>query len=103
MKKLIYIVNGRVPTEKANGYQITKMCQEFSSAGLAVELYLPTRQNPIRENLFDFYNLPRDFACRYLDCPDFIVYKKYLGKFCFWLQALGFLITLARQKPDRAS
>ncbi|MDP2586430.1 MAG: glycosyltransferase [Candidatus Komeilibacteria bacterium] len=101
MKKLIYIVNGRIPTEKANGYQISKMCQEFASAGLAVELWLPTRKNPITDNLFEFYGLPKNFTCRYLDCPDFIVYKKYLGKFCFWLQALVFLITLAGQKIDR--
>ena len=28
--KLIYITNARIPTEKAHGYQICKMCKEFS-------------------------------------------------------------------------
>ena len=29
MKKLIYIANARIPTEKAHGIQIMKMCESF--------------------------------------------------------------------------
>jgi len=36
--KLVYIANVRIPTEKAHGVQIMKMCQAFSLANLKVEL-----------------------------------------------------------------
>ena len=34
--KLIYIVNARIPTEKAHGVQIMKMCEAFAAAGIEV-------------------------------------------------------------------
>ena len=55
--KILYMANARIPTEKAHGYQICKMCEEFSSAGVEVELWAPTRENSIKKNAFDFYNL----------------------------------------------
>ena len=36
--KLIYLANARIPTEKAHGRQIMKMCEAFVDAGLEVEL-----------------------------------------------------------------
>ncbi len=48
--KLVYIANVRIPTEKAHGYQICKMCEEFSSQGIKVELWVPTRENNIKED-----------------------------------------------------
>lgn len=43
--KLLYITNSRIPTEKAHGLQIMKMCGAFSDAGTELELILPTRKN----------------------------------------------------------
>ena len=36
--KIKYITNARIPTEKAHGYQICKMCEEFGRVGVEVEL-----------------------------------------------------------------
>ena len=49
--KLIYIANSRIPTEKAHGFQIAKMCESFSRAGAETELWLPSRINTIKENI----------------------------------------------------
>ena len=55
--KLSYIVNLRIPTEKAHGYQICKMCEEFAGLGIDVELITPTRKNSIEVDLFEYYGL----------------------------------------------
>ena len=54
---LFYITDSRIPTEKANGYQISKMCSEYAKAGFRVKLIVPVFSNPIKKSLFDFYHL----------------------------------------------
>ena len=56
-KKILYIVNVRIPTEKAHGIQIIKMCESFSDNGMDLELLLPKRINNIKENPFNYYNI----------------------------------------------
>jgi len=41
MRKLIYIANARMPTEKAHGIQIMKMCEAFIDVESGVELVIP--------------------------------------------------------------
>lgn len=41
--KLYYIANARMPTEKAHGIQIAKMCEAFIEAGAEVTLVVPCR------------------------------------------------------------
>ncbi|MFA4872438.1 MAG: glycosyltransferase [Patescibacteria group bacterium] len=62
--KLIYFANIRLPTEKAYGIQIMKMCDAFSHAGAEVTLVIPTRANPGFNgvNPFDYYGVKRSFA-----------------------------------------
>ena len=60
-KKLIYIANLRLPTEKAYGIQIAKMCEAFGALGLDVELVTPYRISKIKDNLFDYYSIKKNF------------------------------------------
>ena len=62
--KIIYIANVRMPTEKAHGIQIMKMCEAFSLAEFEVELVVPWRFNKIEENAFDFYGVKRNFKIK---------------------------------------
>jgi len=98
--KLIYIANARIPTEKAHGYQISKMCEEFSSAGAQVELWLPTRKNQIQEDLFQFYGLKSNFKVVKVEIFDFVSLK-IIGRLGFWLQSLAFLWSLSLKKFDK--
>lgn len=101
--KIIYIVNVRIPTEKAHGYQICKMCEEFSRLGVEVELWAPTRDNHLKENIFSFYGINNNFRIRVIKSLDFFIYHKYLGKLSFWLQGFCFALKLLFTKADKGA
>lgn len=86
--KLYYLANIRLPTEKAHGIQIIKMCEAFARAGLEVELLVPRRRNFIREDPFSYYNVAKIFKIRTIPAIDFL----NSTKFGFWLGAFSFSI-----------
>lgn len=90
--KLIYIVNVRIPTEKAHGIQIAKMCEAFALAGLEVDLVLPWRFNKIKDDIFDYYQVKRNFKVKKLPSLDLIPLG--LPKIGFWIQSLSFNISV---------
>jgi len=101
MRKLLYIANSRIPTEKAHGLQIMKMCEAFSVAGLSVELVVPSRVNPLKEHdPFTYYSVTTPFSITYLPTLDLVE----LGKFGFWIQSFTFALSAAwhvrKRKPD---
>ena len=56
--KILYLANARLPTEKAHGIQIMKMCEAFAEAGNEVELLIPRRVDSRREaDIFSFYGV----------------------------------------------
>ncbi len=59
--KIWYAVNIRLPTEKAHGYQIMKMCEAFVACGASVTLVIPDRNNQITEDPFAFYGIRKEF------------------------------------------
>lgn len=74
--KLFYITNARIPTEKAHGLQIIKMCEAFQQQGLHVELIVPFRmQSPAMKrvsNIWEYYQVDTPFAIRHLWGLDFV-------------------------------
>ncbi len=84
--KLIYIANARIPTEKAHGFQIMKMCEVFSRQGIEVELVIPWRFNPLKENPFDYYGIEKIF--KITKVPSFDLVK--FGKLGFIIQSFSF-------------
>jgi len=72
LNKFFYITNVRLPTEKAHGYQIMKMCEAFSQQGQEVVLIVPKRKNFIDEGPFDFYSVERSFIILQLPVLDLI-------------------------------
>lgn len=80
--KLLFVTNARIPTEKAHGLQIIKMCEAFQRQGLEVELFVPTRgQSPEMQdidNLWQYYDVDTRFTVRYILTPDFIKLQKML-------------------------
>ncbi len=102
--KLTYIVNSRIPTEKAHGYQICKMCEEFSSAGVNVELVIPNRLNIIEEDVFSFYGFKKNFEVRNIDIIDFFKWRKFFGsRICFYISSLLFFAKLLFLKIENNS
>lgn len=83
--KLLYIANSRIPTTKAHGFQTVKMCEAFSNAGIEVELWIPRRVNPIKDNLFTYYNVRETFAVRKIAIIDLMPLLRYI-------KCLGFIV-----------
>ncbi len=70
--KILYIANIRIPTEKAHGHQIMKMCEVFSSQKCQVELLAPNRINKNFKNIniFDYYKIKNNFSIKKLSSID---------------------------------
>ncbi len=79
--KIVYLVNARLPTEKAHGYQIVKMCQALSEQGSTVSLLHPYRHQSHAElagvDPFEYYGVPDVFEIRTLKNLDLIALLKY--------------------------
>lgn len=79
--KIIYIANARIPTEKAHGWQIMKMCEAFSLSGIDLELVLPTRLNTEqfkKTNPFIHYKIKENFKIKTIKTidPVFLINQK---------------------------
>jgi len=79
--KITYIANVRIPTEKAHGLQIIKMCETLSKSGKEVVLVVPHRRNDIEESPFCFYNVKNTFQIVTLPCLDLVSWGR-VGYIC---------------------
>jgi len=86
--KLLYVANLRLPTEKAYGIQVVKMCESFARAGAQVTLLVPSRNNSkISQDVFDYYGVQRIFQVKKLSTPDFY-WPGALDRLAFWLKSM---------------
>jgi glycosyltransferase involved in cell wall biosynthesis len=74
-KKLVYVANNRLPTEKAHGLQIVQMCEALADAGYDLTLVTPRRFNTpemkaLDVSLWEYYGVKQNFAFRRLPCLD---------------------------------
>lgn len=70
--RLLYLSNQRLPTEKAYGRQISKMCLNFSrTESVDLELIYPSRQNQIKESFLEYYGVGDGFKVNKITAPDF--------------------------------
>jgi|YNPNPStandDraft_1061719.scaffolds.fasta_scaffold09024_4 glycosyltransferase involved in cell wall biosynthesis len=110
--ELIYLANVRLPTEKAHGLQIMKMCEAFAQAGATVELVIPRRVNTPQmqrvEDLWTYYDIKIPFTLTSLSCLDW-PWLVRLGLEPLWfrlivasfsLAALRFLIHQRRRQRE---
>ena len=84
--KIFYIENVRLPTEKAHGIQIMKMCEAFARVGHEVELVVPRRLNHIKEDPFDYFDVERIFNIKRIPCLDLIKF----GRVGSWVEMVTF-------------
>lgn len=103
MSRLIYIANQRLPTEKAHGIQISKMCEAFADSGISVELVVPTRQNGNPQKVFEYYGIRRNFLATTVPSPDFY-WPGVLDRVAFfikqWMAAMRLVHTAMRRNAD---
>jgi len=94
--KLLYISNSRIPTTKAHGHQIFKMCQIFAKHQVAVELICPSRKNPEFKNTdaFAYYHIPKIFKLKKICSYDPQWLIKFPAGAYIKFQALFFIVSL---------
>jgi len=78
-----------MPTERAHGVQIAKMCEAFSELGYRVVLMRPKRRNPITEDVAGYYNLRVTLEEMVLWVPDW----KWLGPLYFPILSVYFSLS----------
>ena len=89
--KLIYIANARIPTEKAHGIQIMKMCEVFADLGHEVTLFVPSRVSVIKTDPFEYYSVKNNFKIVKIFTLDFVK----LGRIGFVIESVIFGINSA--------
>ncbi len=96
--KLYYYANIRLPTEKAHGIQIMKMCHAFACHGADVTLVVPYRVNTQFQGTdpFDYYRIERNFNLITLPCHDPIAFMKFPQGTYITLQSYFFKRSLVR-------
>lgn len=86
-------MNVRMPTEKAHGYQIAKMCEALAAEDAQVSLVIPTRKNDTTGDIFSYYEVRSNFAVKYISTFDALAFFRGL-RFGFYAQAASFLLAL---------
>ncbi len=90
-RRILYVANARIPTEKAHGIQIMKTCEALQAQGLEVELVVPTRRSSVKDDPFAYYGIKTRFRLRKLWAPDTVGW----GAAGFLFQSLWFGKTAA--------
>lgn len=67
--RMTYIANARMPTEKAHGIQLAKMCEAFCEQGVSLTLLAP-RRGSAHISLQEFYGLRVPVPLKKLPAPD---------------------------------
>src|SRR3989338_267021 len=84
--KILYLANLRLPTEKAYGIQIAKMCEAFSDSVQEVKLFYPRRENPaVNQDIFSYYSVKNNFTVQVVESKDFYL-PGFLDKISFLIK-----------------
>lgn len=102
--KIFYIANIRLPSPKAHGIQIMKMCEALSLQGVKVELIVSDRRNTVGvSSVFEYYGVKPIFEIRKLPNTDLLGRTMRFGKLFYWVDFLIFFIKLFNIKVGEGS
>lgn len=88
---LVYLANIRIPTEKAHGLQISKMCEALADVGVDVTLCVSDRKT-FDDDPFGYYSVKRNFKIEKLHSLDFVDW----GPLGFLLYTFSFALSFLR-------
>ena len=92
---ILYIANVRLPTERAHGYAIMKLCEEFARAGHAVTLLTSAHKATAGkggEDPFSYYGIEKNFTLRRVHSTDLLGRSTNVGRFSYWIDQLSFVL-----------
>lgn len=101
IKKISYIINNPMPTGRAYGNQIAKLCEALADLGIRVKLiYLGTKKED-SSDFFDHFGVKSNFILKPIVFFNFLKLEKYIGKLSFYMQGFVFLLRLIFLKIDK--
>jgi len=92
---IVYVISARIPSERAYGYAVTKLCEEWGRAGHTVKLVVPDRKHGLRDDPFDYYGLERTFTVEKLPSSDRLG-KGQNSRFGFFADLFSFARAIRR-------
>jgi glycosyltransferase involved in cell wall biosynthesis len=101
--KIDYVANLRLPTYRAHGVQITKMCEQFAALGNEVQLIVPAKRHTIggSDDPFEIYGLKRNFSYVRIPCLDLLGITYSFSRILYWIDLFSFLTALSESKAIR--
>jgi glycosyltransferase involved in cell wall biosynthesis len=89
--KIFYIINSRIPSEKAEGLEAMKLCEALSEEAELV-FVAPRRFNHIKTDPFEFYDIKKKFKLVKLPVIDTVSLD--LGNISYWIEAASYACAL---------
>lgn len=80
-----------MPTEKAHGVQVVKMCEAFCGLGADLELVVPGRSTKVEGDAFNYYGIGKRFEIKKIPCFD--SNRQGWGILGFLAQTISFLFS----------
>lgn len=98
--KIYYVANAKIPSEKAHGIQLAKMCEAFVEQGVDLELVAPFRKSP-PQSLREFYGLSCHVPVKKLPVLDIYSWGRWgfvIASFSFMLSSYFYLWKKTRKE-----
>lgn len=94
--KVIYLANVRIPTEKAYGIQIMKMCESLALQGVEIKLIVPTRVSREFKGIdpYLYYQVRKNFKIQKIKTLDPYWLMKLPFGIYIKLQSLFFIVNI---------
>ncbi len=68
--RIAYCTNVRLPSERAHGHQVARVCDALAGLGHDVTIFAPFRKNPITKDYWEFHNADRKVKLEHLGSFD---------------------------------
>lgn len=89
--KMAYIANTGLAESWAHSVQIMNMCNAFAKCGVDVTLIVPKRNSLSEDEIFSYYDLPKNFAIRKIPFLDF--FSGTPNKLFYFIRFISFYIS----------
>lgn len=86
---LIYVMNAKMPTNKAHGVHLANMCECFGRRLKKVTLIVPRRLTVFKQDPFEYYGVNRTFEIKKIINIDFVKIWPAVG---YWVQYISFSV-----------